>query len=69
LKNFGIADEIIAEPEGGAHKDYDAAAANLKAALKKELTPLKRMSGKALREQRYHKFRQMGVFFEESVEA
>ena len=67
LEELGVADEIVPEPTGGAHLDYDAAARNLKAVLKKHLAGLKKFSAKALKEQRYQKFRQMGRVAEEAV--
>ncbi len=62
LLSFKIIDGIIPEPEGGAQLDYDTSAKNLKKAVEKELDGLKGLSAKALEEQRYKKFRAMGVF-------
>lgn len=64
LLELGIADEIIPEPFGGAHTDYDSAAEQLGEALARHLTELRRMSGPKLAEQRYEKFRAMGQFVE-----
>jgi acetyl-CoA carboxylase carboxyl transferase subunit alpha len=64
LLRFKVIDEIIPEPIGGAQLDYDKTAANLKAALLKHLNPLLKMKPKALEEQRYMKFRAMGVIKE-----
>ncbi len=64
LQQLGIADEIVPEPLGGAHTDYDLAAKNLKTALKKHLSGLRRIGAKTLRDQRYAKFRQMGMVAE-----
>ncbi len=61
LKGFGIIDEIIPEPPGGAHNDYDAAARMLDARLKPALESLLGKSRAEIREQRYQKFRKMGV--------
>ncbi|MFA7230476.1 MAG: acetyl-CoA carboxylase carboxyltransferase subunit alpha [Victivallaceae bacterium] len=66
LKSLGIVDDIIKEPLGGAHKDHDAAAVLVKAALKAHLGKLKKLSGKELKDQRYSKFRQMGQVMEGS---
>ena len=60
LITLGIADEIIKEPFGGAHRDFDEAAGYLSAALKKHLSDLDKLSGAKLKEQRYEKFRAMG---------
>jgi acetyl-CoA carboxylase carboxyl transferase subunit alpha len=62
LVAFNIVDEIVPEPEGGAHLNHDLAAQNLKKALEKNLKPLLLMSPNALEAQRYDKFRSMGVF-------
>ncbi len=62
LLSFGIVDEVVPEPEGGAHLNHDGAAQNLKKALEKNLKTLIGLSPKALEEQRYQKFRAMGVF-------
>ena len=62
LKEFGIVDEIIKEPPGGAHTNYDAAAASLKAALSKHLKKLLKLNTETLLENRYQKYRKIGVF-------
>lgn len=64
LLKFKIVDEIIPEPAGGAHEDYDKVAASMKKCLLKHLKPLLKMSPKALEDQRYKKFRAMGIFKE-----
>jgi acetyl-CoA carboxylase carboxyl transferase subunit alpha len=61
LLSFGFIDEIIPEPPGGAHTDYDAAAKALDARLKPALESLLGKSGPELQEQRYQKFRRMGA--------
>ena len=67
LLELGVADEIVPEPMGGAHLNYDTAAANLKAVLKKHLAALKKLGVRALKEQRYQKFRQIGKVTEEAA--
>lgn len=64
LKEFGVVDGIISEPAGGAHRDYDLAAKNLKKEIKSNLTRLKKLSTKSLIDKRYKKFRNMGIFEE-----
>jgi acetyl-CoA carboxylase carboxyl transferase subunit alpha len=64
LKGFGIVDEIIPEPAGGAHTDYQQAAALIDQQLQKTLMELKSLSSDQLVEQRYQKFRAYGAFFE-----
>jgi acetyl-CoA carboxylase carboxyl transferase subunit alpha len=62
LTELGCVDDIIAEPEGGAHTDHDAAAARLNEALKKHLSELKNVPVKELVGSRYKKFRNMAEF-------
>ena len=64
LIELGIADEIVPEPLGGAHSDPAAAADFVRDALVKNLVQLKKMTPKQLLDQRYDKFRAMGVFKE-----
>jgi acetyl-CoA carboxylase carboxyl transferase subunit alpha len=64
LKELGIIDEIVKEPLGGAHKDVDVAAESLKMALKKNLADLEKLSPQEIKENRYQKYRKMGVFTE-----
>lgn len=64
LKDSGLADDIIKEPLGGAHRDSDAVAAKMKTMILKHLAELQRMSSQELLEDRYNKFRAMGVFAE-----
>ncbi len=56
----GIVEEIIPEPVGGAQRSHAALFAAMDTALKNHLTALCKMSGKALADQRYKKFRQIG---------
>ncbi len=64
LKEMGIIDEIVEEPEGGAHLDFEAAARFLDEVLDRELVVLTNQSAKDLLEARYEKFRRMGQFFD-----
>jgi acetyl-CoA carboxylase carboxyl transferase subunit alpha len=64
LKEFGIIDEIIPEPEGGAHLDHEASAVLLGGALDDALRDLSRLTIAELLDRRYEKFRRMGQFFE-----
>ncbi len=63
---LGVVDEVIPEPAGGAHHDYDATAANLSAALQKHLSELRSEPAEGLTDRRYNKFRKMAQFFEEA---
>lgn len=63
LLELGIIDEIIPEPDGGAHRQREAAVSNVKQAILKNLKSLNRVSGKRLVDKRYDKFARMGQFF------
>jgi len=65
LKEFGIIDEIVPEPPGGAHTDPAAAAVSLDAFLVRHLDQLRDLLPRQLVETRYNKFRYMTQFFEE----
>jgi acetyl-CoA carboxylase carboxyl transferase subunit alpha len=64
LREMGIIDEIIAEPDGGAHGDYEAAAKLLGDVLERQLLGLSSMSPRQLVQERYEKFRKMCQFFD-----
>ena len=63
LDQLGLIDTIIPEPEGGAQENPEAAAANLREALRRSLLELAGLTGEQLVEHRYAKFRKMGNFF------
>jgi acetyl-CoA carboxylase carboxyl transferase subunit alpha len=63
LNELGCIDGIVAEPEGGAQTDHEAAAALLEAALAKHLSELKPIPIPELVAARYTKFRNMAQFF------
>ncbi len=62
ILKLGIADEVIPEPNGGAHRDFKAAYGELQKVLQKHLLELKKISGDDLIQKRYDKFRKIGVF-------
>src|SRR5881275_2969104 len=64
LLGLGVVDEIVYEPEGGAHRDYEAAAATLGGALRKNLERLLETPTDQLLKKRYKKFRALGNFAE-----
>jgi acetyl-CoA carboxylase carboxyl transferase subunit alpha len=66
LQKAGVIDAVIPEPIGGAHRSWEDAAANLRTALREHLGQLRPLSGDALVQDRYEKFRRIGVF-EETV--
>ncbi|MGH9650678.1 MAG: acetyl-CoA carboxylase carboxyltransferase subunit alpha, partial [Terriglobales bacterium] len=63
LMELGCVDEIVPEPEGGAHTNHEDGAALLDAALWRHFRALKDLPAKELLEQRYRKFRVMAQFF------
>ena len=65
LRDLGLVDEIVSEPQGGAHEDLDQAATLLGDALERNLELLAAQSADELVEGRYEKFRSMGSFFED----
>jgi len=64
LLSLGIVDDIIAEPENGAHEDWDSAANLLADKLAVSLAEVEKMSLQERLDRRYSKFRQMGRFLE-----
>ena len=65
LKELGLVDEIVSEPNNGAHEGLDQAATLLGDALERNLELLAAQSADELVEGRYEKFRSMGSFFED----
>lgn len=63
LLELKLVDEIIPEPEGGAHLDHDKAAKLLDGVLARCLEEISRLSPDELLDKRYEKFRRMGQFF------
>ena len=66
---LGIADQVVPEPEGGAHVDPREAAAELQTAILTNLVQLSKMSQSKLLKKRYKKFRRMGEGSGHSQEA
>jgi acetyl-CoA carboxylase carboxyl transferase subunit alpha len=64
IMRLGVIDEIIPEAPGGAHRDFDLTARNLSAAIRRHLEQLMPLPPQRLKEQRYEKYRRMGVFVE-----
>jgi acetyl-CoA carboxylase carboxyl transferase subunit alpha len=63
LSELGVIDDIVPEPEGGAHRDYEAAAALLDVSLQKHFSEVKKIPPQELVGSRYDKFRNMAQFF------
>lgn len=64
LLKFDIIDGVVKEPRGGAHYDPKMTADNLKKSLLDNLNEMAKMSAQELKDDRYSKFRRMGVFNE-----
>lgn len=64
LLEFGVVDDVIDEPTGGAHRDPHNVAANLRKYLKRNVQHLLKQPLDQLLESRYERFRKLGVYFE-----
>jgi acetyl-CoA carboxylase carboxyl transferase subunit alpha len=64
LLKLNVVDEIVNEPEGGAHRNYETAATNLGMALRRNLEGLITTPVDELLKKRYKKFRKLGNFAE-----
>jgi acetyl-CoA carboxylase carboxyl transferase subunit alpha len=67
LMELGCVDDIVPEPEGGAHSDHEAAAALLDVALTKSLAEIGKLPVRELVASRYNKFRNMAQFLREEA--
>ena len=67
LHRLGVADRVLKEPIGGAHRDPEAAAATLKSALAAELDELCQLTTDDLLAARYDRLRHFGPFLEAAV--
>jgi len=64
LRDMGIVDEIISEPDGGAHSDFEGAARLLGDVLERQLLELSGRAPKQLLQERYQKYRRMCQYFD-----
>jgi acetyl-CoA carboxylase carboxyl transferase subunit alpha len=64
LKDFGIIEEILPEPIGGAHRDPEEQSRIIKQAVLSHLRELMSLSGEELRRRRHEKYRRIGKFVE-----
>jgi acetyl-CoA carboxylase carboxyl transferase subunit alpha len=64
LLKFGIIDELIREPLGGAHRDVALATRRVKAAIKKHLKELMEIDPALLVQQRCERYRKIGIYGE-----
>ncbi|MDE0683177.1 MAG: hypothetical protein OXI63_09710, partial [Candidatus Poribacteria bacterium] len=68
LLKLDVIDQVIREPIGGAHRDPEAAARSVKRAIRKHLTELMQMTPQQLVQQRYERYRHIGLYGEEPVD-
>tara|TARA_B100001027_G_scaffold215934_1_gene190995 strand:- start:770 stop:1714 length:945 start_codon:yes stop_codon:yes gene_type:complete len=61
LKKIGIVDEIITEPIGGAHQDYDTISASIKLSLLTNISELSKFSQEELLQRRYQRLLKIGA--------
>ena len=61
LKKIGIVDEIIIEPIGGAHQDYDTISASFKLSLLTNIAELSKFSQEELLQRRYQRLLKIGA--------
>jgi len=69
LARFGLIDEIVPEPPGGAHVDHEATFSGVAAVVRKQLEELGAIAADDLLEARHRKFREMGRLGKEFFEA
>jgi len=69
LSRLGVVDDVITEPLGGAHRDHHQMATRLKTYLSRQLSDLESKPIDQLLDERYEKFRHIGVFLEEPIAA
>src|SRR5690554_1414674 len=69
LAALDVVDEVIAEPPGGAHTDWDEAARRLRAAVVRHVEELRALSPDELRRRRWQKFEAMGRWRAEERDA
>lgn len=62
LSRVGLVDWVIPEPLGGAHRDYDQAAAQLKSSISMELDKLCALDNSVLMDNRYQRLMSLGQF-------
>ena len=62
LLELNVIDEVITEPQGGAHKDIVFQAKQIKQSFIHQLNELNKLDGQALANHRFNKFRNIGTF-------
>ena len=69
LLRLGVVNDVIPEPLGGAHRDHHRMSSIIKGYLKKTLMELSMITSDDLLEQRYKRFRQLGVFLDQNQQS
>jgi acetyl-CoA carboxylase carboxyl transferase subunit alpha len=67
IKELGVVEEVISEPLGGAHHDYDFAATKAKEAIIRHLAELTKLAPNEVRRHRQAKFRNIGSFVDPAL--
>ena len=67
LLKLGIIDEVIPEPMGGAHRGPVEAADNVRSFIERNLTELKKIKTETLLQERFEKYRRIGIFHESTA--
>jgi acetyl-CoA carboxylase carboxyl transferase subunit alpha len=68
LRAFGIIDEVVPEPLGGAHRDVAGTVARTLSAVEKAVTSLAALPAETLLEERYRKYRRVGAWQAQRME-
>jgi acetyl-CoA carboxylase carboxyl transferase subunit alpha len=69
LLQFGVIEDVIEEPVGGAHRDPHLAASRLKHYLRNSIRDLLKIPTEQLVSERYNRFRKLGIISEKIIEA
>ena len=69
LKSLGLVDKIVAEPQGGAHRDYPAAMQSVKKALQDALKQVQGKSTDDLLQTRFNRLMSYGKYKEIEIQA
>src|SRR5690554_4541401 len=67
LLKFGIIDDVITEPLGGAHRDHEFTGMQIRSFMRRYLAEIKRIAPERLVEERLARFRKLGQFREKRL--
>lgn len=65
---FGVVDEVIAEPLGGAHRDYEATAERVKESVLRHLSEVEALTVEEMLDRRYRRLRGLGAYLDTALE-